>query len=65
MTQVMSAQPTLTLDLERLSEGERIELTHKAASRVIFAAGAVRAALWTRGKSPGLYSMKAVLGFED
>lgn len=45
--------------------GERIELTHKAASRVIFAAGAVRAALWTRGKSPGLYSMKAVLGFED
>lgn len=45
--------------------GERIELTHKAASRVIFAAGAVRAALWSRGKPPGLYSMKAVLGFED
>ena len=45
--------------------GERIEFTHKAASRVIFAAGAVRAALWSRGKSPGLYSMKAVLGFED
>jgi 4-hydroxy-tetrahydrodipicolinate reductase len=46
-------------------EGERIELTHKAASRVIFAGGAVRAALWTRYKEPGFYSMKAVLGFED
>ena len=46
-------------------EGERIELTHKAASRVIFAGGAVRAALWTLDKAPGFYSMKAVLGFED
>ena len=46
-------------------EGERIELTHKAASRVIFAGGAVRAALWARDKEPGFYSMKAVLGFED
>jgi 4-hydroxy-tetrahydrodipicolinate reductase len=43
-------------------EGERIELTHKAASRVIYARGAVRAALWAHGKPPGLYSMKDVLG---
>lgn len=42
--------------------GERIELTHKAASRVIFARGAVRAALWSAGKAPGLYSMNDVLG---
>ena len=43
--------------------GERIELTHKAASRVIFARGAVRAALWAKNQPPGLYSMKDVLGF--
>ncbi|MDE0537190.1 MAG: 4-hydroxy-tetrahydrodipicolinate reductase [Rhodospirillales bacterium] len=43
--------------------GERIELTHKAASRVIFARGAVRAALWTEGRPAGLYSMMDVLGF--
>jgi len=42
--------------------GERIELTHKASSRDIFAAGAVRAALWTQGKAPGKYSMRDVLG---
>src|SRR5580704_16992023 len=35
-------------------EGERLELTHKAQSRVIYAAGAVRAARWTEGKQPGL-----------
>ena len=46
-------------------EGERLELTHRAGSRRIFAAGAVRAALWIRGKPPGLYTMKDVLGFED
>ncbi len=43
--------------------GERLELTHKAASRDIFASGAVYAALWTGGKKPGLYSMNDVLGF--
>jgi len=43
--------------------GERVELTHKAASREIFAAGAVRAAMWANGKGPGLYSMSNVLGF--
>jgi 4-hydroxy-tetrahydrodipicolinate reductase len=44
------------------SEGERIELTHKASSRQIFARGAVRAALWASGRRPGLYSMLDVLG---
>ncbi len=43
-------------------EGERIELTHKASSRAIFARGAVRAALWTEGRRPGRYSMRDVLG---
>ena len=44
-------------------EGERIELAHKAASRKIFASGAIRAALWAEGKPAGLYSMFDVLGF--
>ncbi len=43
-------------------DGERIELTHKAGSRHIYASGAVRAALWAHGKPPGLYGMKDVLG---
>jgi 4-hydroxy-tetrahydrodipicolinate reductase len=43
---------------------ERIELTHKAESRDIFARGAVRAALWAFDKKPGLYSMTDVLGLE-
>ncbi len=43
---------------------ERIELTHKAASRDIFARGAVRALLWARDKKPGLYSMADVLEVE-
>jgi 4-hydroxy-tetrahydrodipicolinate reductase len=42
--------------------GERIELTHIASDRGIFARGAVRAALWARKKPPGLYSMADVLG---
>jgi 4-hydroxy-tetrahydrodipicolinate reductase len=41
---------------------ERIELTHRAASREIFALGALRAAKWIIGKPPGLYSMQDVLG---
>jgi 4-hydroxy-tetrahydrodipicolinate reductase len=44
------------------AEGERLELTHKAADRGIFARGGVKAALWGKGKSPGLYSMMDVLG---
>ncbi len=43
-------------------EGERIELTHRAEDRAIFARGAVKAALWARGKGPGLYAMSNVLG---
>ena len=42
--------------------GERIELAHIASDRGIFARGAVHAALWARGKPPGLYSMADVLG---
>ncbi|TWA84322.1 dihydrodipicolinate reductase [Azospirillum brasilense] len=44
------------------AEGERIELTHKASGRQVYAKGAVRAALWANDKQPGLYSMKDVLG---
>jgi 4-hydroxy-tetrahydrodipicolinate reductase len=40
---------------------ERIELTHRAEDRMIFARGALRAALWARGQKPGLYSMADVL----
>lgn len=42
--------------------GERVEITHKASSREVFANGAVRAALWSGTQPPGLYSMKDVLG---
>jgi 4-hydroxy-tetrahydrodipicolinate reductase len=45
--------------------GERLELAHKAEDRMIFARGALRAALWARGKKPGLYSMVDVLGIGD
>ena len=41
---------------------ERVELAHKAEDRMIFARGAIRAALWARGQKPGLYSMAHVLG---
>jgi 4-hydroxy-tetrahydrodipicolinate reductase len=44
---------------------ERIELVHRAEDRMIFAHGALHAALWARGKSPGLYSMADVLGLGD
>jgi 4-hydroxy-tetrahydrodipicolinate reductase len=43
-------------------DGERIELTHLAADRGIFARGAVKAALWGKGRAPGLYAMTDVLG---
>ena len=42
-------------------EGERVEITHKASSRLTFANGAVRAASWLEGQSAGLYSMQDVL----
>ena len=45
--------------------GERLELTHRAASRLNFAEGALRAASWLRGRAPGLYDMQDVLGLKD
>jgi len=42
--------------------GERLEITHKASSRMTFASGAVRAAVWLGGKPAGLYSIDDVLG---
>ena len=45
--------------------GERIELSHKAGSRTIFANGAVAAARWLAGKPAGLYSMRDVLNLAD
>lgn len=44
------------------ADGERVELSHKASSRMTFAAGAVRAAMWLETKPPGLYDMQDVLG---
>ncbi len=44
--------------------GERLEITHKAASRETFARGAVRAAGWVRGRPAGLYDMQDVLGLK-
>jgi 4-hydroxy-tetrahydrodipicolinate reductase len=45
--------------------GERIELTHRATDRAIFARGALRAARWVVGRSPGLYEMSDVLGLVE
>jgi len=45
------------------TEGERVEVTHKAQSRMTFAKGAVRAALWVNEQPNGLYDMQDVLGF--
>lgn len=42
--------------------GERLEITHRASSRMTFAQGAVRAAAWLAGRGPGLYDMQDVLG---
>jgi len=43
-------------------EGERLEITHKATSRMTFANGAVRAAIWLKDKPNGLYDMQDVIG---
>ena len=43
------------------SDGERLELTHRATSRRIYAKGALRAARWAVGQKPGLYSMDDVV----
>lgn len=47
------------------AENERIEISHKAGDRAIFAEGAVKAAVWGRGRSPGLYNMQDVLGIKQ
>jgi 4-hydroxy-tetrahydrodipicolinate reductase len=47
------------------SSAERIELAHIASDRMLFAHGAMKAALWARNKQPGLYSMMDVLGLEN
>jgi 4-hydroxy-tetrahydrodipicolinate reductase len=44
---------------------ERVELTHRAEDRMIFARGALKAALWARKQKPGLYSVADVLGLAD
>ena len=46
------------------ADGERVEITHKASSRMSFARGAVRAASWLSGREPGLYDMQDVLGLK-
>ena len=47
------------------SEGERVELVHRAGDRRIYAKGAISAVLWALGREPGLYGMKDVLGLGD
>jgi 4-hydroxy-tetrahydrodipicolinate reductase len=44
---------------------ERIELSHRAEDRLIFAHGALKAAMWAHGKKPGYYTMSDVLGLSD
>lgn len=48
-----------------ISDGERIELSHRAIDRRIFADGALTAAKWVVGRRPGLYAMEQVLGLSD
>src|SRR5262245_48217671 len=45
-----------------LGQGERLELTHRSATRDHFARGALRAAAWLIGRPPGLYDMEQVIG---
>jgi 4-hydroxy-tetrahydrodipicolinate reductase len=47
------------------ADGERLEVTHKASSRMSFARGAVRAAVWLEHREPGLFDMRDVLGLRD
>lgn len=48
-----------------MAEGERVEITHKASSRLAFARGAVRAALWLQQQPAGLFDMQDVLGLRE
>ncbi|MFV2030325.1 4-hydroxy-tetrahydrodipicolinate reductase [Neisseria sp. S1] len=47
------------------TDGERVEITHKASSRMTFASGAVRAAVWLRAHDKGLFDMQDVLGLKN
>ena len=47
---------------EGVGQGERLELSHRAATRDHFARGAVRTAVWLVGRQPGLYRIEDVLG---
>ena len=47
------------------ADGERVEIVHKASSRMTFARGAVRAAAWIAARGPGLYDMQDVLGLRE
>ena len=49
-------------EVHLMGGGERLELTHRATSRDVFAHGAVRAALWIAGKPAGSYALADVLG---
>ena len=46
-------------------DNDRLELTHRASDRRIFASGAYRAAHWVASQEPGLYSMRDVLGLKN
>jgi 4-hydroxy-tetrahydrodipicolinate reductase len=47
------------------AQGERLEITHKASSRMAFARGAIRAAVWLINQKPGVYDMQDVLGLKE
>jgi len=47
-----------------IGDSERIEISHRAASRDLFASGALRASLWLAGRPPGRYAMRDVLGLQ-
>ncbi len=48
-----------------VADGERVEIAHKASSRMNFARGAVRAASWIAGRGPGMFDMQDVLGLRE
>jgi len=58
-----AAQPLITFYDD--ATGERIELSHRADDRALFARGALKAALWAKDRPPGFYSMADVLGLND
>ena len=77
--EILKAELKIDIPIESIREGdvvgehtvtfvgpsERLELTHHAGSREIFARGALRAAEWVVGKPAGLYSMQDVLGISE